>query len=276
MYEPHHLFDHEERWRERNHPSPTDLSYWNQRLTRLAGRDSSGLSKVRVVWGMDFDSTRMLVCGQWVMRYAAYRWEDGPGLRDVGRPRFIVEELHPRAELNASGAWEAARYEWRGLERVDVLGPMPEHGYYSELFTVAHHDGYCCGGRGVKDAEPCHGGYREPNEADIQRVAAMVARRNAAPESEAIPSAERLRREGEARAEKAAEKRRQMIREVIDNALAPQAHKFFTLDESIIRNGKYHWLRGHSKSGLTPEERVRVLRGESPITQEQNASSATD
>jgi hypothetical protein len=275
MHRSHPFFDNEALWAKENVPPPADLTFFQKRLDRLAGKTPDGLSKIRVVWGQDFETTKILACGEWRMRYAAWRWQDGASLREVGRPRFVVEQLHTRDELCRKDAWEDARYSWADGVRVDVLGPVPERGYYSELFTVAFHDSFCCDGREAVGGEPCLGGYREPNDADFERVARMIRRRDDAARSEALPTAEKVYRDADYARERAEERRRERIRERINDFVKTHSHTWVSHSDKLARHGRFQFVRGTSKSGLTEAERLKVLSGGSLTSKETNASSDT-
>ena len=255
-----------------NQPSPVNLEGFQKELNKIAGLDVSGRPNLKAVWGQD-PSNRMVVCGSWRAKFPFWRnmkrhertnaatglteyWDE---LIEIGTPRFFVEELHTNAELNRNDRWENARWFWDGLERIDVLGPVPDDGFYSTVFCVAYHDELCCKGRGSIRGEVCLGAYREPNESDLERVRKMKWRRDQASLDEIAPSDSLIQKRTEDATEKRDEKWRQGIRGVIDDWFKTHSHAFATLDPAVAQHGKYKFLGGTSKSGLTEEERKKVL-----------------
>ena len=282
LFQPHPLFDaRPERiadesvpaW-DRNYPCPLDLAPIQKQFDALTGRTVTGQSRLKVVWGMAPDDV-MWVEGRWMRQHPHWRtlvqeerfnpatglFQIRQELHEIGNPRFYVMELHEGAELMADDNWQKSRYEWRDGVLVDVLGPIPEEGFYTDLFTVAHHDHHCCNGAEHVGGLPCLGGYRAPGAPDLERVRRILWRRDHATMDELSPSPELL-------ATRAAEKRaaddrrfRENLRERVRSGLAPHAHTFITTDESVIKNGKYHWTHGHSKSGLQKADREKLHKG---------------
>jgi hypothetical protein len=237
----------------RNQPSPVDLSLWQKRIDMIAGKTPTGQSRLRIIWGQSAD---MISCGRRALKYVFYRYQEGGQIHDIGIPRFYIEELHSNTELHHGDAWERARYYWDVStgERIDVLGPVPEEGFYSAVFCVAHHDNLCCNGSGVLNNEPCLGAYRPPTDADLQRIQRMKWRRDHASNDDNAPSESLLRKRAEYATEKRDEKWSGSIREAIEDYTRTRKHSWFTLDPSVLSHGKYHWTRGHSRSGSTQEE----------------------
>lgn len=252
----HNLFDDEiEIVKAKNQACPVDLAAFQRRIDRVAGKTPDGKSKVRLVWGQDFNATRMIVCGEWRMRYPFYRYEEGGKILDIGTPRFYVEELHPNEELRKDGSWERARWEWDSdsLQRVDVLGPAPEGGFYSAVFMIAHHDDKCCGGAGHVKYVQCLGGYRPPNDSDIERIRRAIWNRDHAPKSEIEPSGELVHKRTMDRIEKRDERRSTELRERLEDWTKTHAHTWTNDDPSLAKWGKYHFTGGHNKSGSAKE-----------------------
>lgn len=234
-----------------NAPCPVDLKSFQERIDRALGKMPDGKPKVRVVWGQ---AATQFVMGRQRMKYPFYRYMEGGEIQDIGTPRFYFEELHTNAELQTQGRWEQARWAWIDGEKVDLLGPIPEDGFYSPLFAIAHHDDYCCGGREFIRGEPCLGAYRPPTDSDITRLQRMHKRKEQASRHELDPTPEQVTKAAAEMAEKRDEQFRSNIREVIEDYIKTRSHSWDTLDPAVLQHGKYHWLRSSRKSGLTDEE----------------------
>jgi hypothetical protein len=157
-----------------------------------------------------------------------------------------------------NGKWDNARFQWDSetLAQMDVLGPCPSDGWYQAAFMIALHDEQCCGGAEVKNGEPCLGGYRQPTEADIERIQKALRRREQAENSEVAPTPELLEKRRQDILEARDERRRREVRERLEDWTKTHAHTWTTHDPTVISHGKYHWLSGHSKSG-TPQTKER-------------------
>lgn len=257
MNNSHPLFDIEANIiKARNQPSPVVLKPWQDRIDAIVGKTPAGRSRLRIVWGQDFEKASAIMCGRRALKYPFYRYEEGGALHDIGIPRFYVEELHSNSELQHKSAWDKARYYFDEYTRemIDVLGPIPEEGFYTALFQIAHHDELCCGGREVVKKEPCLGAYREPSEADLTRIRRMQWRRDHAANQENNPSESLIRKRAQDLTEKRDEKWRQSIREAIEDYTRTRSHSWTTLDPVVLQHGKYHWTGSHTKSGATLEE----------------------
>jgi len=193
-----------------------------------------------------------------------FQWER----YDVGIQRLFMEVHVPRAE--AAADWELQRYVWdKALReetdrwtdrvnrvrtpeeeegRVDVLGPCPDP-FYVELFSIAAHSNRCCKGRGVtKDGLLCYGLFRMPNESDIQRVQAMLAKR----ERDRMfrrPGEKITEQEHQQAAKHQAEKtlaRDEKLKlrtaERVQDWMKTHGHRLSTDDPSVLSHGKYHFL----------------------------------
>ena len=254
MRQSHPVFDIEaEIVKARNQVSPVDLRIWQDRLDKIAGKTVEGKSKLRIVWGQDYNLASMISCGQRRLKYPFWRYEEGGEIHDIGTPRFYIEELHLNAELKRNGGWDKARYYWDEGVMIDVLGPIPDEGFYTCLFMIASHDELCCNGKGVVKHEPCLGAYRPPVDSDLQRIRRMKQRRDAASNDDNAPSESLLRKRAADMTEKRDEIWRKNTREAIDDYFKTRAHSWFTLDPAPYSWGKYHFTGGHSKSGLTQE-----------------------
>jgi len=264
-FQSHAVYDNEtEIVRAGNTPCPADvdLKIWQKRIDQVAGKTATGQSRLRIVWGQDTETTKMISCGKWRLKYPFWRVEERNDIRDIGIPRFHVEEHIPRAELMNGGKWDAARYSFNPDtgELIDVLGPCPEGGFYTAAFLIAHHDEQCCDGREVFNGEKCLGAYRPPVDADIERIQKVLQRREQAANSEVAPTSEQLEKQRQGLIEARDEKRRLELRERLEDWTKTHAHTWSTHDPSVIQHGRYHFTGGHSKSGM-------------PNNKEQNADS---
>jgi len=257
MRESHPVFDVESQIvKAGNQACPVDLKPWQDRLDKITGKTVDSKHRLRIVWGQSYETASMFSCGQTRLKYPFWRYEEAGEIRDIGIPRFFVEELHLTAELQQNNGWDRARYYWdegKG-EMIDVLGPIPEDGFYTCLFQIAHHDSLCCDGRGVVKHEPCLGSYRPPADSDLQRIRRMKERRDRASNDDNAPSESLLRKRAADMTESRDELWRRNIRERIDDYVKTRSHAWTTLDPAVFSHGKFHWTRGHSRSGLKQEE----------------------
>lgn len=160
----HPVFDIEANWT-RNYPRPvpaSDLQKFQNSLDLITGKTITNLSRLKVIWGMDSDDV-MFFRGRWMKQHPHWREEKytdivnpDTGLteasleiHEIGTPRFYLMELNNAEDLDRSDSWERARWQWEEGVLVDNLGPMPETGFYTDFFLIAHHDHFCCNGRGV-------------------------------------------------------------------------------------------------------------------------------
>lgn len=237
----------------RNVPSPVDLKPWQDRINRIAGLSSTGKPRLRIVWGQ---AAEMVSCGRTAKKYPFWRYEEAGQIHDIGTPRFYVEELHGNAELRQKGGWDRARYYWDDVthEMIDVLGPIPEEGFYTAVFLIAHHDSLCCGGKGVVKHEPCLGAYRPPCDSDLTRIRRMKHRRDTASNDDNTPSEALLAKRADDATDKRDERWLANSREVVEDYIKTRSHSWTTLDPAPFSWGKYHFTGGHSRSGLKPKE----------------------
>ncbi len=242
IYQSHQGFDIEsEIVKGGNLPSPVNLSVWQERIDGIVGTTLSGKSKLRIVWGQ---SQTIFVCGRQRMAYPFWRVEDDHGeVHDIGTPRFYVEELHDLAELKRDNNWENSRWQWEGLERIDVLGPIPDEGFYTAVFTVAHHDSFCCDGKEVANNTPCLGAYRPPTDSDLSRIRKMLFRRNNASRSENAPSADLIQKWNREMGEKRDERFREQLHERVKNWVAVHGHRITdSMNYKQLSRGKFKFM----------------------------------
>lgn len=254
----HPVFDREETIVQAgNCPGPVDLKPWQDRIDLIAGKTVTGLSRLRVVWGQDREKAWMWCCGARRSRYPFYRYEEAGQILDIGTPRFYVEELHGNAELRKDDNWEKNRY-YRDdrLGVLDVLGPVPEDGFYTSVFTIALHDEVCCSGTGVLNNDICLGAYRPPCDADLDRIRRMKYRRDHASNEEMRPSQSRIERMADEMEQKRDERIDRESGAYMDALFKTHGWRLTTDDPTRLKWGKHMFVRdgAHSKSGATVEE----------------------
>jgi hypothetical protein len=270
----HQTFDREETIvAAGNCPSPVDLKPWQDRIDLIAGKTATGLSKLRITWGQDLDKAGAWICGARRAKYPFWRYEEAGEIRDIGTPRFYVEELHNNAELRQSDHWEKSRYYTDPqLGLLDVLGPIPEDGFYTAVFTIALHDEVCCGGTGVLNNDICLGAYRPPCDADLDRIRRMKYRRDHAENQDLRPSQSRIEKMTEEAERKRDERIDKDSRAYMDDFFRTHGWKFTTDDPSRLKWGKYMFVGAHTKSGATIEE-IKKWRKEKAINASNRAGN---
>ncbi len=245
----HPVFD---KMPEQNYPAP--LPKWRVRriqdqIDKVAGVAHNGKSNVRLIWAADPEFAMDLVKmpNGLTEKKARYRlWTDEyecitksqEGLDvvsyvdvDIVIPRYVLEEYH----LPVEEAFGSFREGQQG------------QGFYTHLFSVAHHDESCCNGTEGRKGHVCMGLYREPGDADVEEVRKRVYLRDQdrarqlgtqITTDEAAEDALHLK----TRIEQDKERRRRIYREAALNAVMPMAHRLFSADPSVHSNGKYHFL----------------------------------
>jgi hypothetical protein len=246
---------------EQNYPAP--LPKWRVRriqdqLDKVAGKAPNGKSNVRLIWAADPEFAMDLVRmpDGTTEKKARYRlWTDeyecvsksAEGLDvvtfvdvDIVIPRYVVEEYHLPQE------------ESFGSYREGLQG----QGFYTHLFSVAHHDEHCCNGTEGRKGHVCMGLYRDPGDADVRELQRRVRLRDEhlarqlgtqASYEELLQDARDLR----TRIDNDKQNRRRIYREVAMNAVMPMHKRLFTADPSVHASGGYHWTTGSRPSGLT-------------------------
>lgn len=241
-----------------NQPSPADLSIWQRRIDDIVGKTVEGRPRLRIVWGQSFDATTWIM-GRRRMKYPFWRYEEDGEIRDIGTPRFYVEELHDIAELKKNDGWESSRYQWNELERIDVLGPMPEEGFYTSVFLIAHHDEFCCNGTGVHNKDLCLGAYRPPSDADLTRIRRMKHRRDHAANFENKPTEAQIQKWTAETAQKRDEDFSTRLRESIDNWIAVHGHRIMdSMNPKIVKHGKFKFMPKKNFEGEGIKEHDRT------------------
>lgn len=173
---PHPVFD---RWPVvENFPCPVSgerLKAFQKQLNRIGGVASNGKPNIRIVWAADPETAMHVVNGEPKARYAlrtdqyeCKRIDKETNLEivefvdvDVCLPRFIVEQYHTPEE-----------------ESFNPSGEPTGNGYYTHLFTVAHHDEGCCGGREAVNGQLCLGAYEEPSESHLDHLRHLIRLRD--------------------------------------------------------------------------------------------------
>lgn len=282
IHEPHRshpIFDIESEIIKANYPCPVDLQPWQDRINAIVGISITGKPRLRVVWGQDVQGGGgMWCCGQRRAKYAFYRYEEAGQILDIGIPRFYVEELHTNAELRKDNHWEKTRYYTDPqLGVLDVLGPLPEDGFYTSVFAIALHDEVCCNGTGVLNNDMCLGAYRPPCDADLDRIRRMKRRRDEASNQDIRPSQSRIERLSDEMEEKRDERIDRESRTFIDAFFKTHGWKLTTDDPSKLRWGNFMFVRegAHSKSGATIKE-IEKWRKEKAINARNSADTNGD
>jgi len=237
-----------------NLPSPVDLIPWQERIDKIAGKTVEGFSILRIVWGQDMEHAGMWLMGRRRLQFPFWRYEEAGEIHDIGNPRFYLLQLHSRAELMKNNAWENARYhrsEATGFALEDILGPLPDDGFYSHVFCIAYHDELCCNGQEIVNYEPCLGAYRPPTDTDLQRIRRMIWNRDHAANDQLAPSDEQIEKRTDEFTAWREEQWRKPMREMIDDWFQTHRHRFTTFDPSVLSNGKFHFTAGHSRSGAS-------------------------
>lgn len=242
---------------EQNYPAP--LPKWRVRriqdqLDKVAGKAPNGKSNVRLIWAADPELGMDLVKmpdGS-VEKKARYRlWTDEyectskspEGLDvvtyvdvDIVIPRYVLEEYHLPVEESFGSYREGERGQ----------------GFYTHLFSVAHHDETCCNGTEGRKGHVCMGLYREPGDADVRDVQRRVYLRNQHEARQLGTQAtyDELRqdtRDLRTGLEAEKQRRRALFKEIAMNAVMPMEHRLFSSDPSVHSNGKYHFLQSKEK-----------------------------
>lgn len=257
LHRSHPVFDLEETIvHAGNQPCPVELKPWQDRIDKITGKTTNDLSRLRIVWGQDFERAGMWIAGRMRLKYPFWRYEEGGQIHDIGIPRFYVEELIPRWKIAAT--WERGRYGYdeETGKTIDVAGPLPDDGFYVCCFSIGVHDEVCCNGSGMQSKDLCLGAYRPPCDTDITRIRRMVWNRNNATPTERDPSTLQLEKQAEEMAAARDERNRQASRGYIDDYCRTHAWKWFEMGQKRLDWGKFVFVRdgAHSKSGATPEE----------------------
>lgn len=240
---------------------PVSTKWFQEELDKICGRNSAGLSILRIVWGCDHERTSQFVFGEYRLRYRFFskRFVNGDIL-DLGVPRYFLEELNEPGQARES--WERQRYHTtEDHEILDCLGPYPEKGYYTHCWTIAQHEGGdlekgpCCDRIWTAARRPCWGHYREPAEIDLTRVRRgwrrQLEHRRERPD-EVLPV--NVLQEAHAASFQSYKKWMDGVKDktgaMIDDFMKTHAFSFTTDNPKVHKWGRYHFLGPkHSKSG---------------------------
>lgn len=239
-------------WRQ-NYPSPwsrDQIRQYQERLDAITGKSATGASRLRLIWGADPDVGMMIYGGKKRFKYFVSE--------TIALQRFVLEQLHEPAEYKPT--WENNRYRWEGITRIDLKGDPPPDGIYSHFHTVAEHDHRCCNGTLlINGHQACYGFFGVPDENELALVQMAIRLRDRTPElrpGEKIPQAELEQelRETKYWEEYNREKTREEFRDILVDEFKTHQATIFSDDESVQKNGRFHWLSGHNKSGATLDE----------------------
>ncbi len=171
-----------------NQPRPRDVDYdwWSKELSRIGGLNDYGGPNIRLAWGPEEEriayGRRRKTFLAAVIKKMAYWMEtrkDGTRIKhpaskqapncdvtsllvpvyeeyDVAKSRWAFMEWWP-PELVAFD-WESNRYQWKGPERIDILGPVPKNGMYRPIMLIETDDHK----------------YRPPIENDLETIRELL------------------------------------------------------------------------------------------------------
>lgn len=243
-------------WKQ-NYASPwsrDQIFAYQKRLDSIAGKTTSGLSRIRLIWGAD--PLHGMQIFQGVRRFKYFV------TKEIALQRFILEQLHEPEEYKPN--WDQGRYKWEGIVKTDLKGDPPANGLYTHLHTVAEHGHRCCDGTLlINGHQACYGFFGFPDDNELEAMKMAISLRDRTPElrpGEKIPQAELEKelRETKYWEEYNREQTRKEFGEIVADEFKTHAHRIFSDDESVLRNGKFHWVRAHSKSGLTLAEKLGI------------------
>jgi hypothetical protein len=236
-------------WRQ-NYASPwsrDQIHAYQKRLDSIAGKTTSGLSRIRLIWGADPLHGQQIFQGVRRFKYFV--------TKEIALQRFILEQLHEPEEYKPN--WDQGRYKWEGIVKTDLKGDPPANGLYTHLHTVAEHDHRCCDGTLlIGGHQACYGFFGFPDDNELEAMKMAITLRDRTPElrpGEKIPQVELEKelRETKYWEEYNREKTREEFKDIIVDEFKTHAASLFSDDESILRHGKFHWTASHSKSGAT-------------------------
>jgi hypothetical protein len=249
-----------------NEPAPEDVRWFQKELDKIFGRELNGKSRFLIAWGQDLS-----ICREWhpwqkqwraMFPLSTVRTVDNvaiegslllqPRVRhhDIGVPRWVMLRYVP-PEVACLG-WVEEGVDQNG----HFYDPKPVDGFYEPLrdSILANHTQWCCAAATAAN-EPCYGSYRAPDQGDLDAVrmyrALMEQQKEQRPGPMTAADYEKAR-------QRASDAREEMHRSMSEQfgAIVTEAlntHQASLSDDpSVQRNGRYHWLSGHNKSG-TPK-----------------------
>jgi hypothetical protein len=230
---------------------------FQRRLDRITGRTPSGQSAIRLVWGWDSEA-RVWYRGEWRARYRFHTVNLPSGDQvDLAVPRWFLEELVEPAQYKDQ--WNALRYDWSGVEPVDITGPPPERGWYVPATMIAAHTGSCCLDVWAVQRRQCWGNYKTPGDEELALIEKAVRMREQAkmhnrpdePMSrEVLEECQKIQFEKKRQYEDDMAYTYKLIAEGFMKTMGPL---ITTDDPTVHKWGTRHFLSGHSKSGLILE-----------------------
>lgn len=157
-------------------PSSFDVAGYQTKIDEILGLSETNRPIVRLVWAGDRQKCYSKFAAGWNADGSAAIWETrakykyaslqvpgtGSDIIDIPPPRWVFEQFNHPGQYEAT--WHATRFVDGREQRP---GP-PEGGYYSELYTIAHHGDFKCCEKVAQEKMVCWGMYREPDEKDLQ------------------------------------------------------------------------------------------------------------
>jgi len=167
--------------------SPVDLAVYQARIDAIFPLLPNGARPVRIVWMASKECftpyySEWDLAGQGTKtelraryRFATIRIPGTKDYIDIPPPRFAIEEYNHPSQYYAG---EGQYFVEDGL-RKERRPPIKE-GFYSNLFTIAAHNDFCC--REARENKlVCWGEYRLPDERDFERLRAAKHHRDTDP-----------------------------------------------------------------------------------------------
>lgn len=245
-------------------------------LNKIFGLGLDGTPNVRIVWGQDFEQTKVFnrYSGDWYPRYLSHVLEktdqDANGQpviqsRYVAAPRYVIEGRVSIPE-------NALAFADSGVEKLVVLDPdgKPEvvsaESYraavgeqYEELLRILDHDhldprlSQCCQWNAEHGYE-CNGYYRSPDGGDLlylQHGWTQMQRLFQTAPSQARTTQEKqfLFTQRMARLTETKRKQKEEIKKELGEFWKS---RFADLDQSVTEqaHGPFHFLSGHNPAGV--------------------------
>lgn len=282
-------FNNPDKWRPQmgEQFNRVDRGRFQLALNKIFGLAPDGSPNVRIVWGQDFEVTRVFnrYSGEWYPAYLSHVAEDvneidgqkTVAFHYIAAPRYVIEGRVSRgANLDAlleSGVDKLAMQETDRKGRpVGAPQIISAEAYgsavgeeWEELLRIVDHDhydprqSYCCIHNAQRGYE-CWGYYRHPDAGDLKYLAAGYQQMQQAfetapdqartPEEKAKLLMERMR--------KMTEVKRQRKDEVKRSLAEFWSSKFAKLDQSVTEqaHGPFHFLSGHNSAGVPVKPKI--------------------
>jgi hypothetical protein len=177
---PHPVFD---KIPTENHPPPWSrdrVARFQKQINQIAGLSINGKPNVRLMWPADPDESisMKIVNGEKRAKYRLFTEVYECTRKDATSGLDIVEFVNVDVCLNR---WVIEEYH---APEEEEFNPGPEgrtgRGYYTHLYTVAHHTEKCCNGTEAKNGRLCFGLYHEPNYRTLEELQRRIRLRDAA------------------------------------------------------------------------------------------------